>query len=63
MRTLFDLQRLRREPILLVPQVFVWTKQPDTRGRRPLDFVLGPREWPSPARTVGQFPTTTGTSR
>jgi glycerol-3-phosphate O-acyltransferase len=54
-RTLFDLQRTRREPILMVPQVFVWTKQPDTRGRRPIDFFLGPREWPSPARVVGQF--------
>jgi glycerol-3-phosphate O-acyltransferase len=54
-RALFELQRRREEPILLVPQVFVWTKAPDTRGARPLDFLLGPREWPSPARTVGQF--------
>lgn len=54
-RTLIDLQRDTGRPILLVPQVFVWTKQPDTRGTRPLDFLLGPREWPSPARTVGQF--------
>jgi len=54
-RTLIRLQRERDKPILLVPQVFVWTKQPDTRGTRPLDLVLGPREWPSPLRTVGQF--------
>jgi glycerol-3-phosphate O-acyltransferase len=54
-RTLIDLQRESATPILLLPQVFVWTKQPDRRGRRPLDFILGPREWPSPARTVGQF--------
>lgn len=54
-RTLIDLQREQEKPILLVPQVFVWTKQPDTRGTRRLDFLLGPREWPSPARTVGQF--------
>ncbi len=54
-RTLIDLQREHDTPILLVPQVFVWTKQPDTRGTRRLDFLLGPREWPSPARTVGQF--------
>jgi glycerol-3-phosphate O-acyltransferase len=53
--SLIDLQRQSEKPILLVPQVFVWTKQPDTRGRRPLDFILGPREWPSPVRTVGQF--------
>jgi glycerol-3-phosphate O-acyltransferase len=55
-RTLLDVQRANpARPILLVPQVFVWTKRPDTRGTRALDFLLGPREWPSPVRTVGQF--------
>jgi glycerol-3-phosphate O-acyltransferase len=54
-RSLFELQRKREKPILLVPQVFVWSKFPDTRGTEPLDFLLGPREWPSPARTVAQF--------
>ena len=38
-----------------MPQVFVWTKRPDTQGTQPLDFLLGPREWPSPIRTLGQF--------
>ncbi len=55
LQTLMRQQGERDTPILLLPQVFVWTKQPDTRGTRPLDFVLGPREWPSPLRTVGQF--------
>ncbi len=55
LRTLIDVQRERDQPILLVPQVFVWTKDPDTRGTNRLDFLLGPREWPTPARTVGQF--------
>lgn len=54
-RALFELQRQRQEPILLVPQVFVWSKSPDTRGTEPFDVLLGPREWPSPARTVAQF--------
>ncbi|MEO8900519.1 MAG: 1-acyl-sn-glycerol-3-phosphate acyltransferase [Polyangiaceae bacterium] len=54
-RTLFELQRKRERPILLVPQVFVWTQFPDSRGTAPLDFILGPREWPSPLRTVAQF--------
>jgi glycerol-3-phosphate O-acyltransferase len=54
-QALLELQRKRKEPILLVPQVFVWSKFPDTRGTEPLDFLLGPREWPSPARTVAQF--------
>jgi glycerol-3-phosphate O-acyltransferase len=55
MRALIDLQRSRSDRIKLVPQVFVWTKSPDTRGTRPLDFLLGSREWPSPARTILQF--------
>lgn len=55
-RTLLDLQRENAQrAILLVPQVFVWTKRPDTRGTQALDFLLGPREWPSALRTVGQF--------
>jgi glycerol-3-phosphate O-acyltransferase len=54
-QVLIALQRQRREPILLVPQLFLWTKRPDTRGTRMLDMVLGPREWASPVRTIGQF--------
>src|SRR5689334_17732636 len=55
-RTLFEVQRQNQSrPILLVPQVFVWTKRPDTRGTRTLDFLVGPREWPSPVRTLWQF--------
>jgi glycerol-3-phosphate O-acyltransferase len=54
-QVLITLQRQRREPILLVPQLFLWTKRPDTRGTRMLDMVLGPREWASPVRTIGQF--------
>jgi len=52
---LFELQRASDKPILLLPQLILWTKQPDTRGTRALDFVLGPREWPSPVRTIGQY--------
>src|SRR5262245_48431353 len=54
-QALIGLQRQRQEPILLVPQLFLWTKLPDTRGTRMLDLVLGPREWASPVRTIGQF--------
>ncbi|MBK8997283.1 MAG: 1-acyl-sn-glycerol-3-phosphate acyltransferase [Myxococcales bacterium] len=54
-RTLIRQQARQDRPILLVPQVFVWSKEPDTRGKGSFDFVLGPREWPSPVRTVGQF--------
>jgi glycerol-3-phosphate O-acyltransferase len=54
-QVLIQLQRERKEPILLVPQLFVWTKRPDRRGTRLLDIVLGPRGWASPVRTIGQF--------
>ncbi len=54
-RTLLDMQRRSERPIFLVPQVFVWTKYPDTRGTEPFDFIIGPREWPSPTRTMAQF--------
>jgi glycerol-3-phosphate O-acyltransferase len=55
MRALIQFQRSSDRPILLIPQVFVWTRRPDTRGTGPLDLFLGPREWPSPARVIGQF--------
>ncbi len=54
-RTLIREQRRSKTPILLVPQVFVWTNRPDTQGTQLLDFVLGPREWPSPLRALWQF--------
>ncbi len=44
MSALISLQRESQRPILLVPQVFVWSKRPDTRGTSALDWVLGPRE-------------------
>ncbi|HEX2732687.1 MAG TPA: 1-acyl-sn-glycerol-3-phosphate acyltransferase [Polyangiaceae bacterium] len=52
---LVALQRASDRPILLVPQIFLWTRRPDTRGTRPLDALLGPREWPSSMRVLGQF--------
>ncbi|MBN1655392.1 MAG: 1-acyl-sn-glycerol-3-phosphate acyltransferase [Deltaproteobacteria bacterium] len=55
LETLLALQRSSSTSILLVPQVFVWSKRPDTNGAIWYDFLFGPREWPSPLRTVGQF--------
>ncbi|HEY3593210.1 MAG TPA: 1-acyl-sn-glycerol-3-phosphate acyltransferase, partial [Polyangiaceae bacterium] len=54
-QALFALQRSRSEPILLVPQVFVWTKLPDRRGQGVVDTLLGTREWPGKIRTTVQF--------
>jgi glycerol-3-phosphate O-acyltransferase len=52
---LLDEQCSSSRPILLLPQVFVWTRRPDTRGTRPLDLLLGPREWPSTVRAAAQL--------
>lgn len=59
-RELLDIQRERlqrgdKRPILVVPQVFLWTKRPDTRQRSLLDFAIGTREWPGTIRSAGQF--------
>ena len=55
LRTLFAVQRETLAPIQLCPQVFVWSRGPDTGGQNPLDVVFGPREWPGTLRTVTQF--------
>ncbi|MBX3185606.1 MAG: 1-acyl-sn-glycerol-3-phosphate acyltransferase [Labilithrix sp.] len=55
LRSILDAQRARDEPILLVPQVFVWTRAPDAQKHNALDALFGPREWPGKIRTVVQF--------
>src|SRR3954468_4090469 len=40
--SLLELQRRRKKPIFVVPQVFVGTNFPNTRGPEPFDFLLGP---------------------
>ncbi|HSC87359.1 MAG TPA: 1-acyl-sn-glycerol-3-phosphate acyltransferase, partial [Polyangiaceae bacterium] len=53
--SIFRLQRESARPLILVPLLFVWSKAPDKLGGGPVDFVLGPRIWPSPARALGQL--------
>ncbi len=54
-RALFDLQRRGPGRILLVPQVFVWSRSAGTRGGRIADAVFGPSEWPGNVRQIAQF--------
>jgi glycerol-3-phosphate O-acyltransferase len=54
-RTLFEVQRKTTRPILLVPQVFVWSKHPDRAQHTVFDSILGSREWPGKLRTIAQF--------
>jgi glycerol-3-phosphate O-acyltransferase len=55
LRALFEAQRETDKPILLVPQVFLWSKRPDQAKHTVVDWALGPREWPGKVRTVAQF--------
>jgi glycerol-3-phosphate O-acyltransferase len=54
-RALFDLQRRSDKPVLLVPQVFVWSRSAGTRGGRLANAVFGPSEWPGNVRSIAQF--------
>jgi glycerol-3-phosphate O-acyltransferase len=54
-QALFDLQRRQKRELLLVPQVFVWSRSPGTRGSSIADTLLGPSEWPGSVRAVAQF--------
>jgi glycerol-3-phosphate O-acyltransferase len=55
LQALFEVQRTQDRPILIVPQVFVWSKRPDVQRHTVVDSLLGPREWPGKLRTVAQF--------
>jgi glycerol-3-phosphate O-acyltransferase len=54
-KSLFDLQHRMDRPIMLVPQVFVWSKRPESLEPSLTDFVLGPRDWPGRVRLAVQF--------
>jgi glycerol-3-phosphate O-acyltransferase len=54
-RALFDLQRKSSRRILLVPQVFVWSRSPTTLGGGVSDALFGPSEWPGNVRSIAQF--------
>ncbi|NOU28195.1 MAG: hypothetical protein HOO96_09850 [Polyangiaceae bacterium] len=56
LRTVLDVQRAHPErPILLCPQVFIWSRNPDEAKHSALDMLFGPREWPGKVRTITQF--------
>lgn len=55
LQTLINLQRHSERQIILLPQVILWTSRPNTQGTHLIDYVLGPREWPSSVRTMGQL--------
>ncbi len=48
-------QRTSSQPILLVPQTFVWSKQAATASPGLLDLLFGPVQWPGRVRVLFQF--------
>jgi glycerol-3-phosphate O-acyltransferase len=48
-------QRISSQPILLVPQTFVWSKQAATASPSLLDLLFGPVQWPGRVRVLCQF--------
>jgi glycerol-3-phosphate O-acyltransferase len=54
-RVLFDVQRRTKRRVLLVPQVFVWSRSPGTLGGNLADVIFGPSEWPGNMRSIAQF--------
>ncbi len=55
LRALFDVQRRSATRILFVPQVFLWSRSPGTRGGNVADALFGTSEWPGNLRSMGQF--------
>ncbi len=54
-RALFDLQRRTPDRVLLVPQVFVWSRSAGTLGANLSSTLFGPSEWPGHVRSMAQF--------
>jgi glycerol-3-phosphate O-acyltransferase len=54
-RALLDVQRREAKRVLLVPQVFLWSRSPGMRGGNLTDAVFGSSEWPGNVRSITQF--------
>jgi glycerol-3-phosphate O-acyltransferase len=55
-RALFDVQRRSATHILLIPQVFVWSRSPGSlTGGNVTDALFGTSEWPGSLRSLVQF--------
>ena len=55
LRTLVAKQRTSAQPILLVPQTFIWSKQAGSASPGLLDLLFGPVQWPGRLRVLFQF--------
>ncbi len=55
LQTLLELQRTNERPILLVPQLFLWTRRSKEARYTVADALFGSREWPGTFRMAVQF--------
>jgi glycerol-3-phosphate O-acyltransferase len=62
-RALLRLQRESSRPIVVVPELFFWTKQPVRDGVRARDLLLGPPESPSASWAVAHLLASAGSVR
>jgi glycerol-3-phosphate O-acyltransferase len=54
-RVLIEQQRRQTRPILLMPQVFIWGKRPDSLYKGVVDQIFGPQEYPGRVRVFAQL--------
>jgi glycerol-3-phosphate O-acyltransferase len=54
-RALLEEQRRGGRRLLLVPQVFVWSRSAGTRQANVVDALFGSSEWPGQVRSTAQF--------
>lgn len=54
-RALVEAQRQSERPIILLPQIFVWTKRPPEARRRWYEVLFDPSEWPGRLRVLFRF--------
>jgi len=54
-RALLRLQRESTRPVVIVPELFFWTKQPERVGVRARDLLLGPPESPTASWAVAHL--------
>ncbi|MBV9945661.1 MAG: 1-acyl-sn-glycerol-3-phosphate acyltransferase, partial [Myxococcales bacterium] len=54
-RALLDVERRAATRVLLVPQVFLWSRSPGMRGGNVADALFGTSEWPGNLRAISQF--------
>ena len=54
-RALLEEQRRGGRKLLLVPQVFVWSRSAGTRQANVVDALFGSSEWPGQVRSTAQF--------